>query len=270
MRLQEEVLRAETPVVHLVGAGPGDPELLTIKARRLLGEADVVVYDRLVTPEVLEMVPPGAMLISVGKQPKNHPVPQPEINELMIRLALAGRRVVRLKGGDPFIFGRGSEEAEALVEAGLRFEVVPGVTAASGCASALGIPLTHRGLASGVRFLTGHCRADAELDFDWQGLADPDTTLVVYMGLANIPRISEQLIEHGLDPATPVAVINNGTTGRQRALHSTLENVAQAAEAAAFRGPVLFVIGRVVEMAERIGHPVACFTEPADATARAI
>ncbi len=267
--LDESTFR-DPPVVYLVGAGPGDPDLLTIKARRLLGNADVVVYDRLVAPEILEIVPPGAMLISVGKQPNNHPVPQPEINDLMIRLARAGRRVVRLKGGDPFIFGRGSEEAEALTAAGLRFEVVPGVTAASGCSAALGIPLTHRGLATGVRFLTGHCRADAELDFDWQGLADPDTTLVVYMGFANIGRISEQLIAHGLDAATPVAVINNGTTGRERALVSNLAGVADAIARASFRGPVLFVIGRVVAMAEPLGSLSNSSWEPSNAPARAL
>lgn len=269
MTLQEEASPRPAAVVHLVGAGPGDPELLTLKARRLLEAADVVVYDRLVAPEILEMVPPGAMLISVGKQPKSHPVPQPEINDLMIRLARAGRCVVRLKGGDPFIFGRGSEEAEALTDAGLRFEVVPGVTAASGCAAALGIPLTHRGLATGVRFLTGHCRGDAELDFDWQGLASADTTLVVYMGQANIARISRELIAHGLDPATPVAVVNNGTTRRERALISTLAAAPALVEGAALSGPVLFVIGRVVALAEVLGG-LAAREEPADAPARAL
>ena len=260
----------EPPVVHLVGAGPGDPELMTVKAQRVLSEADVVVYDRLVGAEVLEMVPAGAMMVSVGKQPRDHPVPQPEINELMVRLARAGRRVVRLKGGDPFIFGRGSEEAEALTAAGLRFEVVPGITAASGCAAALGIPLTHRGLASGVRFLTGHCRADAALDFDWPGLADPDTTLVVYMGLANIAEISARLIAHGLDPATPTAVINNGTTARQRVFLTSLSEVAESVAGRSFNGPVLFVIGRVAGLAAALGDLDDLSWDAEDAPAQAL
>jgi uroporphyrin-III C-methyltransferase len=173
-------------IVYLVGAGPGDPELLTLKARRLLDEADVVVYDRLVSDDILALIPVGTAKISVGKQPRSHPVPQPEINALLARLASTGRTVVRLKGGDPFMFGRGSEEAAYLIEQGIAFSVVPGVTSASGCAAAVGLPLTHRGLATGVRFITGHCREDLELDLDWRGLADPNTTLVIYMGRTNV------------------------------------------------------------------------------------
>ncbi len=197
--------------VYLVGAGPGDPDLLTLKARRLLDEADVVVYDRLVSNEILALVPAGTARIRVGKQPRCHPVPQAEINELLVRLASTGRTVVRLKGGDPFLFGRGSEEAAYLSAQGIRFQVVPGVTSASGCSAAVGIPLTHRGLASGVRFVTGHCRDNVDLDLDWRGLADPETTVVVYMGTANIPQIAIRLINHGLPATTPAAAIANGT-----------------------------------------------------------
>jgi uroporphyrin-III C-methyltransferase len=243
----------EQPVVYLIGAGPGDPELMTVKAFRLLSEADVVVYDRLVGEEILQMIPPGAMKICVGKQPRNHPVPQDEINRLLVRLAKAGRKVVRLKGGDPFIFGRGSEEAAALVAEGVRYEAVPGITAAAGCAASLGIPLTHRGVASGLRFVTGHCREDRALDFDWDGLADPDTTLVIYMGMANIAQIAEELLAHGLSPEMPVAAINNGTTAQQRHVVSRLDRIVAEATAAEFEGPVLFIVGRVIEVAEALG-----------------
>lgn len=232
--------------VYLVGAGPGDPELLTVRAQRLLREADVVVYDRLVSEAILALIPPGTARISVGKQPRSHPVPQHEINNLLVRLAVSGRTVVRLKGGDPFLFGRGSEEAEHLVQHGLRYEVVPGVTSASGCASALGVPLTHRGLASSVRFITGHCREDRELDLDWRGLADPDTTLVIYMGMANIAQIAVRLISNGLSEATPVAAVCNGTRPEQACVISTLGEISAAV--AALDGPTLFFVGRVVDL----------------------
>ncbi|SUS05576.1 Uroporphyrinogen-III C-methyltransferase [uncultured Defluviicoccus sp.] len=233
-------------VVYLVGAGPGDPELLTMRAHRLLREADVVVYDRLVSQAILALIPPGTARISVGKQPRSHPVPQHEINNLLVRLAESGRMVVRLKGGDPFLFGRGSEEAEHLVAHGLRYEVVPGVTSASGCASALGVPLTHRGLASSVRFITGHSREDKELDLDWRGLADPDTTLVIYMGMANIAEIAVRLISNGLSEATPVAAVCNGTRPDQRCVVSTLGEVSAAV--GSLDGPTLFFVGRVVDL----------------------
>ena len=236
-------------VVYLVGAGPGDPEFLTCKARRLIGEADCVVYDRLVSDEILALIPPGAARFNVGKRPGYHAVRQENINTLLAVLARGGRRIVRLKGGDPFMFGRGSEEYAALAAAGIACEVVPGVTSASACAASVGVPLTHRGLATSVRFITGHCRADAELNFDWQGLADPDTTLVVYMGFANIGRIAERVMAHGLDPATPAVVICEGTTPRQRHIRATLGAIAQAAAEAKFDGPVLFVIGRTAGLA---------------------
>jgi|SaaInl4_135m_RNA_FD_contig_71_114013_length_2999_multi_9_in_0_out_0_2 uroporphyrin-III C-methyltransferase len=243
----------EATKVFLVGAGPGDPELLTVKAHRLLQDADVVVYDRLVSAEIMALIPAGTTRISVGKQPRSHPIPQHEINQLLVRLAKAGRNVVRLKGGDPFVFGRGSEEAMELVASGVDFEVVPGITSASACAAAVGMPLTHRGMASGVRYLTGHCREDRDLDFDWHGLTDPSTTLVVYMGMANMAQIAAKLIEHGADPKLPAAAVNNGSTPAQRHVISTLDSLATDAKAAVFTGPVLFIIGHVVTLCELLG-----------------
>jgi uroporphyrin-III C-methyltransferase/precorrin-2 dehydrogenase/sirohydrochlorin ferrochelatase/uroporphyrin-III C-methyltransferase len=238
---------AVEPWVHLVGAGPGDPELLTVKAARVLERADAVVYDRLVGDGVLDLVPRGAMRIFVGKASSAHHMSQGEINDLLVRLARPGRVVVPLKGGDPFIFGRGSEEAAHLARHGVPFAVIPGVTAAAGCAAAAGIPLTHRGLATGVRFLTGHCRAGAGLDLNWQSLADPDTTLVVYMGLANLSEISARLIAAGLPAATPAAAIASGTTAAQRVCPATLGALPERVHADDLEAPVLIVIGRVVE-----------------------
>lgn len=235
--------------VALVGAGPGDPELLTIKALRLIQAANVVVYDRLIAPEILDMVPPGVARICVGKQPRFHPVPQSEINALLIRLASEGRAVVRLKGGDPMVFGRGSEEMEELKAAGIPCEIVPGITAASGCTAAAGIPLTHRGLATGVRFVTGHCRDDQPLELDWDGLTDPQTTLVVYMGLASMPEITERLVEHGMPGSTPVLAISRGTTPRQRECLTSVSRLMADVEKAALESPILFVIGKVAAMA---------------------
>lgn len=238
--------------VSLVGAGPGDPELLTLKAVRAISEADVVVYDRLVSPEILSFVRDGVARIDVGKQAKCHPTPQSEINQLLIRLARTGRNVVRLKGGDPFIFGRGYEEMLELRRVGIPVVVIPGVTAAQGCAASAGVPLTHRGIASGVRYLTGHCRSDQPLDFDWSGLADPDTTLVVYMGLANIDEIVRQLIVHGLPGDTPAFAVCQGTTSREQRLFVPLMSLPAAVREAVFEGPVLFIIGRVASIAESL------------------
>ena len=246
-------MKVSESVVYIVGAGPGDPELMTVKAQRLLRECDAVVYDRLVSSEVLKLVPRGAMLINVGKQPRHHPIPQAEINELLVKLAQARRRVVRLKGGDPFIFGRGSEECEHLARHGIRFEVVPGVTSASGCAASTGIPLTHRGVANSVRFVVGHCREDAELELNWASLADPETTLVVYMGRATIGRIARHLIDAGLSPAMPVAAIADGTTARQRQCIATLGTIAERLAELGAGGPVLFIIGQVVAAAGELG-----------------
>lgn len=245
--------------VFIVGAGPGDPELLTLKAHRLITTAGAVVFDRLVAPEILALIPPGAMQINVGKLPGQHRVPQEEINRLLVRLAQSGRTVVRLKGGDPYVFGRGSEEAIHLARSGVPFEVVPAVTSASGCAAAAGIPLTHRGVATGVRYVTGHCRGDAALDLNWNSLADPQTTLVVYMGLAQIAPIAAELIGHGLRADTPAVAISNGTLPRQRRVLATLGSIAERAQVLAGEGPVLFVIGQVVALAALLA--------PDDATA---
>ncbi|MEJ1157651.1 uroporphyrinogen-III C-methyltransferase [Prosthecomicrobium sp. N25] len=240
--------------VHLVGAGPGDPELLTLKAARLIASARVLVHDRLVSDAILAMARPDAVLIDVGKSPKRHPVPQEAINEILIAQAKAGHDVVRLKGGDPFIFGRGGEEALALAEAGIACEIVPGITAAQGAAASVGIPLTHRGVAEHVTYLTGHCRADQPLDVDFSKLADSDGTLVVYMGLATIAEIAGQLLAHGLPSATPVLVVNRATTDRERHLLSTLAEIAEDVAASALEGPCLFVIGAVAGLAGRLGR----------------
>jgi uroporphyrin-III C-methyltransferase len=235
--------------VFLVGAGPGDPELLTIKAARCLADAEVVVYDRLVGGGILRLIPAGAARIDVGKQAGRHPIPQPEINRILVGAARSGRRVVRLKGGDPFIFGRGCEEAGELARAGIPYEVIPGITAAQGCAASARVPLTHRGLATGVRFVTGHCRAGQPLDLDWASLADPDTTLVVYMGFGNIDEMVRRLIEHGLPGDTPALAISQGTTPGQRTLLVPLLRLPAATRGAGLPSPVLFIIGRVAALA---------------------
>ncbi len=239
--------------VFLVGAGPGDPDLLTVKALRCLESAEVVVYDRLVSEEILAMAPAGAARIYVGKQPGHHPVPQGEINALLVRLAESGRRVVRLKGGDPFVFGRVSEEAAALSARGISYDVIPGITSAQGCAAQARVPLTHRGLATGVRYLTGHCREDQDLDLDWEGLADPETTLVVYMGRAHIGQIADELMVRGLPADTPALAVNNGTTPRERRLLTNLGALPGEVLKAGFEGPVLFIIGKVAALGATLG-----------------
>ena len=234
--------------VALVGAGPGNPELLTLKAARLIGEADAIVHDRLVSPEIMALAPATARLIPVGKAPKHHPVPQDRINALLTGLALDGLTVVRLKGGDPFIFGRGSEEAGELRRIGIPVEVVPGITAAQGAAASTGVALTHRGLATGVRFVTGHCRAGQPLDLDWRGLADTRTTLVLYMGAGTIGGISARLIGAGMPPGLPVMAVNNATTPRERRLIADLGSIPGRLAQAGFTGPLIFIIGHVVEL----------------------
>lgn len=241
-----------TGFVSLVGAGPGDPELLTVKALRLIQQADVVVYDRLVSAEIMALVPHGVSQISVGKSPGKHCVPQHQINEIIVDLALSGRRVVRLKGGDPFIFGRGGEEALALVHHGIGFEVVPGVTAAGGCSTYSGIPLTHRGLNHGVRFVTGHLHNDDSLEVDWERLADPDCTLVIYMGLANLQTICSRLIQAGLPGSTPAAAIHGGTTQTQRKVVSSLSELAWAVARAGLESPVTTIVGAVVSLSDEL------------------
>lgn len=231
--------------VFLIGAGPGDPDLLTLKALRLIQSADVVVFDRLVSPEIMALVPSGTRRISVGKTAGFHSVPQDEINALLVKLANENLTVARLKGGDPLIFGRGSEEAEELAAAGVAYAYVPGITAAQGAAASTGVPLTHRGLATGVRYVTGHRARGAELELDWESLADPDTTLVVYMGAANMAEIAARLIAEGMPIDLPVLAIAHATTPREVRLPSTLSHIAADLAANPMEAPVLFMIGRV-------------------------
>ncbi|WP_415716055.1 uroporphyrinogen-III C-methyltransferase [Roseibium sp.] len=237
-----------TGKVCLIGAGPGDVELLTLRAHRMLQESDAVVYDRLVSPEILALAPPSAKKVFVGKSPDSHPVPQEKINEILADLADEGHTVARLKGGDPLIFGRGSEEAAYLAERGIEVEYAPGITAAQGAASASGVPLTHRGLATGVRYVTGHRQANGSLDLDWKSLASEETTLVVYMGVANIGQIAMRLVAEGLSETTPVMAIANATTPRETRLYSELGRVALDTRDAGLKAPVLFVIGKVVTL----------------------
>lgn len=232
--------------VYLVGAGPGDPDLLTLKAHKLISQADAVVYDRLVGEGVLALIPANAERVFVGKETGRHPVPQDEINEILVSLARRCRRVVRLKGGDPTVFGRGGEEALYLARHGVACEVVPGISAAVGCAAAAGIPLTHRGLANSVRFLTGHLQNNGKLDLDWDLLADPNCTLVIYMGLGALPVIAESLIKAGLSAQTPACAIENGTTPQQRVITAPLAQLPEKATAAGLKPPTLIVIGEVV------------------------
>ena len=236
--------------VYLVGTGPGDPDLLTVKALRLLQNADVVIYDRLVSEGILEQIPAGVSKIYVGKKSGNHTLPQDEINQLLLNLADTKRTIVRLKGGDPFIFGRGSEEALLLAQHGIKFEIVPGITAASACTTYAGIPLTHRGLSQGVQIITGHSQSDKPLELDWKSLADDNKTIVIYMGLANIKLIGENLMNAGLDKNTPAAAIQNGTTVKQHRVLTTLAKLA--ADTSALQAPVIFVIGKVVSLAEQL------------------
>ena len=231
----------------LVGAGPGDPGLLTLRALQLMQRADVVVHDRLVSKDVLALARRDADLISVGKAPGCKSVSQDEINELLIRLVRDGKRVCRLKGGDPFIFGRGGEEIEALATAGLRFQVVPGITAAAGCAAYAGIPLTHRNMAQSVVFLTAHGK-DSIDRLDWPSLARDRQTLALYMAVRRFPDIQSKLIEYGRSPETPIAIIENGTSDKQRVIHGRLENLINLAERHDVHAPALLIVGEVAEV----------------------
>jgi uroporphyrin-III C-methyltransferase len=233
--------------VYLIGAGPGDPDLLTLKAARLIGEADVLVYDALVSDEVMARVNPAAERIYAGKERGNHAIPQEDLNLLLVRLAKEGRKVVRLKGGDPYTFGRGGEEVEILVAHGIPFEVVPGVTAAAGVASYAGIPLTHRNYAQACVFVTGHLQ-DGSMNLDWPGLARRRQTVVIYMGLHGLPVLCQKLIEHGLPPDWPAAIVQQGTTPQQRTVAGTLTTLPELAVAAKLRAPTLIIVGEVVKL----------------------
>jgi uroporphyrin-III C-methyltransferase len=237
--------------VALVGAGPGDPDLLTIRAARLIGAAEIVFVDRLVGQGVIELISASAEVVYVGKSKGEHSVPQGEIHRRMIDAAKAGRRVVRLKGGDPFIFGRGGEELEALRAAGIDVEVVPGISSALGCAAAAQIPLTHRDMAQAVTFVTGHAALGQEPDLDWQALARPNQTVVVFMGVGTAGTIAARLVAAGRDPVTPIAVIENGTRANEISAFGQLGNVADVIYAAGINGPALLIIGEVVALAQR-------------------
>jgi uroporphyrin-III C-methyltransferase len=237
--------------VHLVGAGPGDPELLTLRAVRRIREADAAVIDHLVSDAVVTLLPPRCERIYAGKERANHTLSQDEINKLLVALAREGRRVVRLKGGDPYVFGRGGEEAEFLAEFGIDFEVVPGITAATGAAAYAGIPLTHRDCAASVTFVTGH-RRNGRCDLDWPALARPGQTLVIYMGLATLAEIRDQLVAHGLPGAMPAAVVVQATTARQRVLVSTLAALPEAASASHLAAPALVIVGEVVRLQSKL------------------
>jgi uroporphyrin-III C-methyltransferase/precorrin-2 dehydrogenase/sirohydrochlorin ferrochelatase len=244
--------KSKAGMVYLIGAGPGDPDLLTIRALRLLQEADVVVYDRLVSPEIMQLVRRDADKIYAGKQRSQHTLPQEKINTLLAELAKAGKRVVRLKGGDPFIFGRGGEEIETLMEEGLLFQVVPGITAASGCAAYAGIPLTHRDYAQSCTFVTGHLKDGSVIDLDWQRLAAPNQTVVIYMGLQGLDQICSSLIRHGSAPDLPAALIQQGTTQHQVVLTGTLQNLPDLVSRSEVKAPTLAIIGNVVRLREKL------------------
>ncbi|MCX7896766.1 MAG: uroporphyrinogen-III C-methyltransferase [Rhodocyclaceae bacterium] len=242
---------AQAGAVYLIGAGPGDPELLTLRALRLIRQADVIVHDHLVSEQVLALANPMAERIYAGKERGHHAVPQEELNLLLVRLAREQKRVVRLKGGDPFTFGRGGEEVETLKEHGIPFEVVPGVTAAAGVAAFAGIPLTHRNFAQACVFVTGHLK-DGTMNLDWAGLARRRQTIVIYMGLHGLPHICEQLIAHGLPEDWPAAIVQQGTTANQRTVVGTLATLPRLAQQAQLRAPTLIIVGEVVRLRERL------------------
>lgn len=239
-------------IVYLVGAGPGDSELMTLKAVQLLRNAEVVVYDRLVGKQILEFIAPEAEVIFVGKSQGCHTVPQPDINAILVEKAQLGKTVVRLKGGDPFIFGRGGEEALECQKAGIPFEVVPGVTSATAVGAYAGIPLTHRGLSSSVTLITGHLRSGELPNVPWECLAKTNHTVVFYMGLSTLPLITQQLMAHGCSSDLPVAVIQEGTLPQQRAVVGNLQTIIDLVETHKLRSPSLIIIGEVVRLRESL------------------
>ena len=237
--------------VYLVGAGPGDPDLLTFRALRLMQQADIALYDRLVHPSIIDLIRRDAQKIYVGKQRDNHTVRQEEINSLLVKYAKQGKRVLRLKGGDPFIFGRGGEEIDTLVDNNVSFQVVPGITSASGCSAYSGIPLTHRDHAQSCIFVTGHLK-EGKLDLNWEKLIQPNQTIVFYMGLVSIDIICSQLIANGLDSKTPCALVQQGTTPDQKVYTSTVENMSQLVKEKKPMAPTIFIIGFVVNLREKL------------------
>ena len=242
---------AQVGEVYLVGAGPGDPDLLTFRALHLMQRADVVLYDRLIGDGIINLVRRDAERIYVGKKPGNHALTQPEISALLVKLAKEGKRVLRLKGGDPFIFGRGGEELETLAEAGIPFQVIPGITAASGCASYAGIPLTHRDHAQACIFVTAHGQ-DGVLSLDWDTMARPGQTVAIYMGLGSLEFLMNEFIKRGVPADTPAAIVDNGTRPNQRVVKGTLADLYQKAEAAKLPGPALVIVGSVVELSDSL------------------
>lgn len=254
-QLEQTLLKQEQGTnlgeVYLVGAGPGAPDLLTFRALRLMQQADVIVYDRLVSPEILDLARRDAEKIYVGKQRQNHTLPQESINTLLADLAKAGKRVVRLKGGDPFIFGRGGEEIETLMQQGINFQVVPGITAASGCATYAGIPLTHRDHAQSCTFVTGHLK-DNSVNLNWTQLAAPNQTIVIYMGLMGLEKICQSLIAHGSPKDLPIAIVQQGTTLNQRVITGTLTTLPDKVADQDIKPPTLIIIGTVVSLHEKL------------------
>ena len=254
--------RSACGTVHLVGAGPGDPELLTLRAARLLAAADVVVYDHLVGPGVLELIGARAERLYVGKERSHHSMRQEDINRLLVQRARQGLQVVRLKGGDPFVFGRGGEELQALAAEGVPFEVVPGITAACGVASYAGIPLTHRDFAQSCTFVTGHLK-DGSCDLDWPALARRRQTVVIYMGLSGLAGICARLVEHGLPADWPAAVVAQGTLASQQVVCATLATLADATARAGLSSPCLTIVGEVVRLRDELAWREASLAAPA-------